>query len=176
MSGPHENAGDRADAHSADAGEAASPDVAGRALSGLRYLVEAQLRHARPRRALAPDGDVLEAAARADPLARAVVDAPGHVGVHLPAVVGLYVLQARTARQFRAGQAEPADLLVDVRMLPARKVAQVAADLALDSALAAHPGDRALLVRDDHLHPVGEEGLLQQAPVLVALLRIHADD
>ncbi len=174
--GADDDAGGHADAQSAVAQQAASPRTFQRAFDGLGDVLQVQLRQAGPRGALALDGDPLEAVARPHALARAVVDARGDVGVHPQAVVALHVAQARAAGHLDARQAEATDLRVDVHVLRRGEEAFVPGDLAVLAALAAHAGDAAFLVRDDHLHARRQERVFQQAAVFLAQLRIGPDD
>jgi hypothetical protein len=190
VAGADEDGVDHADAHAADAGHVGAPGGAGLGhlvdAHRLRELVQGHVRQHVAAAALADDRHLLEARAGLDvgaglvagahALAGAVVHAPGQVRVDLSAVVGLYRGQARAGRRLGALQAVLADLLRDVHVRLARKVAVLLDGLALLLHDAAVVGDAALLVGDHDLDAVGEDRLLQHGAVGAALLGADLHD
>jgi len=130
---------------------------------------------------LAHDGHLLEAGtgldvvaeviADAHALAGAVVDAPGQIGVNLFSVIGVDGRQSGAGGLLRAFEAVFADFARDVHEGFAREVAMLFDGLPLGAQHGAVMGDAALLVGDDDLDAIAEDGFLERSVIARALGR-----
>ena len=183
VAGAHEDAGDDADAHSADTAEVDAPGITGgfhRVQRGrVRQFIECHVRQHVSAAMLADHRHLLEAGAGfdggaefiadGDTLAGAVVHTQRQIRVDLAAIIRLDRRQAGTGGLLGAFQAILADLRRDIHVRLFREIPFFLDRLPLIAAFGAVIGDAALFVGNDDFNAIGEDRFFKHAFVARAV-------